>query len=58
MGKKPSWNWLKDEDSHEIHHIEWPWDNDDDQPDYDDSEEGGAEDYTSSRPWGIDNDGY
>lgn len=51
MGKKPSWNWLKDDDSHEIHHIECPWDNDDDQPDYDDSEEGGAEDYTSSRPW-------
>ena len=25
---------------------------------YDDSEEGGADDYASSRPWGLDNDGY
>ena len=58
LSKKPSWNWLKDDNSDEAHHIEWPWDDDDDQPDYDDSEESGAEDYTSSRPWGIDNDGF
>lgn len=61
LSKRSSWDWLprKEDEEHEIHHIEWPWDNDDDSdPDYDDSEEGGADDYTSSRPWGLDNDGY
>ena len=60
LSKKSSLDWLprKEDEDHEIHHIEWPWDNDDDAPDYDDSEEGGADDYTSSRPWGLDNDGY
>lgn len=58
MSKRPSWNWLKDDNSDEVHRIEWPWDDDDDQPDYDDSEESGADDYASSRPWGIDNDGF
>lgn len=57
MGKRKSKKWFSDSnDDEEVHHIEWPWDEDDDEIDEND-ESYGAEDYTSSRPWGIDNDG-
>lgn len=41
-----------------IHHIEdeYAWAYEDDDTDEDD-ESYGAEDYASSRPWGLDNDG-
>ena len=41
-----------------IHHEEWPWDDDDDNDEeIKDDESYGADDYVSSRPWGLDNDG-
>lgn len=61
MSKKSHgwWSDSKSEDE-EIHHIVYPWDEDDfgddidpDEPD----ERSGADDYVSSRPWGVDNDG-
>lgn len=60
MSKKNRFSWGKDDSSEEIHHIEWPWDEDDDETDFDGhpDERYGAEDYFDSRPWGSDNDGY
>ena len=41
-----------------IHHEEWPWDEEDDSDkENEDDESYGADDYVSSRPWGLDNDG-
>lgn len=60
MKKKGNqWEWLSHlSEDEEIHHIEdeyaWAYDEDPDEND----ELYGADDYTSSRPWGIDNDGY
>ena len=57
MPKKNHFNWGHTEGDEEVHHLEWPWDESDDEIDEDD-ESSGADDYASSRPWGIDNDGY
>lgn len=42
-----------------IHHIEdeYAWAYEDDDECDEDDESYGAEDYASSRPWGLDNDG-
>ena len=56
MSKKNNFSWGKDDSSHEVHHISWPWDDDDDEMDEND-ESYADEDRVSSRPWGDDNDG-
>lgn len=55
LSKHQSWS-SESDDSEKIHHIEWPWDELDDEIDEED-ESYGADDYVSSRPWGLDNDG-
>lgn len=57
LSKKNRFNWGRDTSSNEIHRIEWPWDESDDEQNEDD-ESYGAEDYFSSRPWGENNDGW
>lgn len=60
MSKKGSvWDWLSSSSNNdEIRHVEdeyiWAYEDDSDEND----ESSGADDYISSRPWGIDNDGY
>lgn len=57
MSKHSSGDWGAQYSDDEVHHIDWPWDEDDDEIDEDD-ESYGADDYNSSRPWGPDNDGH
>ena len=62
MSKK-SRGWWSDlpESNNKIHHIkdEYAWAYDDDSSNSDELDESyGSDDYTSSRPWGLDNDGY
>ena len=42
-----------------IHHVEdeYEWAYDDEPKTDEEDESAGADDYTSSRPWGLDNDG-
>ena len=58
MSKKSRWDWLSDSSDEETHHIEdeyaWAYDEDEDESD----ESYASEDYTSSRPWGENNDGW
>lgn len=49
LSKKSSWDWLSSDNSDdEVHHEEWPWDEDDGD---ENDESYGAEDYYTSRPW-------
>ena len=59
MPKKNRFDWGVSKSDDTVHHIEdkYAWAYEEDSEANEEDESYGAEDYVSSRPWGIDNDG-